>query len=137
MQSIGNLVLNPPANEKYQAIKQRLSNFEESEESKIRKLLTGKEIGDQNPTHFHLSTMKMLAGIQVSDMVLKSLFMEQLLLLEKVRSILAITRSNIKSLAEQADLELPRSQAISKVTIEPMQVYGVTSPVIENKSFIE
>lgn len=128
MQFIGDLVINPPAGEKYLAIKERLlSSFEESEESKIRKLLRGKELGDQKPSHF-LSTMKMLAGTQISDVVLKSLFVEQLP--EKVRAILAISQEvNLKNLAEQADkiMELSRPQAISAITGEPMQVNDITS----------
>lgn len=128
MQFISDIVINPPANNKYHTVKERLlTNFEESEESKIRRLLNGKELGDKKPSHF-LTTMKALAGNQVSDVVIKSLFMEQLP--EKVRAILAISNEvNLTSLADQADkiMELSRNQSISSMTKEPATINGIST----------
>lgn len=93
----------PPADgNKYQAVKERLiGSFSESQESKLRRLLKNQELGDQKPSHL-LQIMRNLASGQLSDAVLKTLFLEQLP--EDVRSILTISQvSDISALAMQAD----------------------------------
>ncbi|GFV48742.1 uncharacterized protein TNCV_625291 [Trichonephila clavipes] len=49
--SVSDLVLKPPENGKYEALKKRLIEVHsESEDSKVRTLLQGLELGDQRPT---------------------------------------------------------------------------------------
>lgn len=50
---VTDLIQNPPAEGKYDAIKTRiLTSFAETKESKIRRLLKRQLLGDQKPTHF-------------------------------------------------------------------------------------
>ncbi|XP_011705651.1 PREDICTED: uncharacterized protein LOC105460862, partial [Wasmannia auropunctata] len=67
---VSDLIANPPPTEKYQAIKDRIiRSFDETAESKLRKLLCGHEIGDDKPSHF-LQRLKNLAGGQCNDSIL-------------------------------------------------------------------
>lgn len=111
---VADILVSPPETEKYSTIKDRLINsFSISEEAKLKQLFSGLIIGDQKPTHF-LQTMKALAaGNDVSDNVLKTLFLEQLP--ENIRSILATSNLNLNDLAAQADkiIEIARPQISS------------------------
>lgn len=63
---------------KYAAAKSRLLNiFKESDEKQIRILLTGLELGDLKPSQL-LRKMKSLAGKDVSDKILKTLWLDKL-----------------------------------------------------------
>ncbi|XP_011636560.1 uncharacterized protein LOC105426858 [Pogonomyrmex barbatus] len=75
---IKDLIMNPPSNNKYDALKERVLNiFSVSQNVKLRQLLKGQVLGDKKPSHFLLE-LKNLAGDQVTDSILKTLFMEQL-----------------------------------------------------------
>ena len=64
---------------KYETLKSRiLALFCESDERRLKRLLSGQVLGDQRPSKF-LRTMQNLGKDQVSDNVIKSLFLEQLL----------------------------------------------------------
>ena len=75
---IADVVETPPAIEKYQTIKRRLLEmFTQSEESKVRHLLRTCRMGDEKPSHF-LQRLKNLAGNNVPDSILKTIFLEQI-----------------------------------------------------------
>lgn len=86
---------------KYEAIKNKLiSAFTISDEKKLRMLLSGHAIGDQKPSHY-LQFMRNAGVGQVSDSILKSLFLEQMP--ENVRIILIGNKGTLEDIADQAD----------------------------------
>ncbi|XP_011634814.1 uncharacterized protein LOC105425653 [Pogonomyrmex barbatus] len=99
---IKDLIMNPPSNNKYDALKERVLNiFSVSQSAKLRQLLKGQVLGDKKPSHFLLK-LKNLAGDQVTDSILKTLFMEQLP--ENYRIILAtIDEPDLDKFATIAD----------------------------------
>ncbi|XP_018358549.1 PREDICTED: uncharacterized protein LOC108758222 isoform X2 [Trachymyrmex cornetzi] len=96
------IVTSPPDKEKYDAIKGRLvSVLGETTATRIRRLLATHELGDDKPSIF-LQRLRNLAEGQVSDQILKSIFMERLP--ENIRAILAISEvTDLSKLAAQAD----------------------------------
>lgn len=99
---ITDLVTTPPTQNKYDAIKARIiSSFDESSESKLRRLLQGVEHGDQKPSHY-LQRLRNLAAGQCADTVIRALFLERLP--DTVRGILAANETaDLAQLATQAD----------------------------------
>ncbi|XP_018358548.1 PREDICTED: uncharacterized protein LOC108758222 isoform X1 [Trachymyrmex cornetzi] len=99
---VADIVTSPPDKEKYDAIKGRLvSVLGETTATRIRRLLATHELGDDKPSIF-LQRLRNLAEGQVSDQILKSIFMERLP--ENIRAILAISEvTDLSKLAAQAD----------------------------------
>ncbi|KMQ86146.1 pol polyprotein [Lasius niger] len=99
---VSDLITNPPATSKYDALRSRIINsFEETQESKLRKLLRGQDIADERPSHF-LQRLRTLAGGQCTDSVIRSLFLDQLP--EAARGVLAVSSLNdLDGLATMAD----------------------------------
>ena len=99
--SVSDLILQPNDGDKYATLKQRLIDLHsESQESKIRTLLQGIELGDQRPSQL-LSRMRALAGEAVGDALLKSLWLSQLP--PTTQSILAALNEDLSKLAVVAD----------------------------------
>ncbi|KAK2577096.1 hypothetical protein KPH14_001015 [Odynerus spinipes] len=99
---VSDILISSPSKGKYQELKNRIINsYEESNESKLRRLLKGREIGDEKPSKF-LQQLRNEAGGQCNDTVLKTLFLEQLP--ENIRAVLAISDTqDLGKLALQAD----------------------------------
>lgn len=99
---VGDIIDSPPISGKYEALKRRIiDSLSESQEAKIRRLLRGQAIGNDKPTVF-LQRLRNLAGGQISNQVLRSLFVEQMP--ENIRGILAISQlDDLNILATQAD----------------------------------
>ena len=102
LNAVSDLILDPPLEEKYDAIKKRLiSIHSESDASKLRTLLQGVELGDQRPSQL-LTKMRSLAGTKVvPDDLLKSLWMSHLP--PTTQSILAASSDQLSDLAVTAD----------------------------------
>ncbi|CAG9772256.1 unnamed protein product [Ceutorhynchus assimilis] len=100
--SVSDIITNPPAQDKYDTLKERLINsFSETNESKLRRIFRGVEFFDEKPSNV-LQHLRNLAGNQVSDTVLRTLFLEHLP--EQVRGILSISEvADLTRLALQAD----------------------------------
>lgn len=65
---VSDILISPPPEGKYDAIKERLiSSFAVSEEAKLKKLFGGLVIGDQKPTHFLQSMKALAAGNNIGD----------------------------------------------------------------------
>jgi hypothetical protein len=65
LQQVEELILDPPAVEKYAKLKERLiKEFSDSETKKLNTLLQTIELGDQKPSHL-LREMKKLAGVRI------------------------------------------------------------------------
>jgi hypothetical protein len=109
---VADLITNPPEQDKYQTLKGRIcSVLGETSETKIRKLLGSHELGSEKPSIF-LQRLRNLAVGQVTDEILKSIFMEQLP--ENVRTILAISEvQDLAKLAAQADKVIEMARPVS------------------------
>ncbi|GFS49503.1 transposon Ty3-I Gag-Pol polyprotein [Nephila pilipes] len=101
LNSVSDLVLKPPENGKYEVLKKRLIEvLSESEDSKIRTLLQGLELGDQRPSQL-LTQMRSLAGDNVGEPFLKSLWLGRLP--NGTQTIIATLNENLDQLATVAD----------------------------------
>lgn len=98
--TIWDIITDKAAN-KYSLAKERLLNvFKESENKRIKRLFTGIELGDMKPSHL-LQKMKSLATNDISDIVLKTLWMEKLP--HHIKHILVVSDEGIDKLAIMAD----------------------------------
>lgn len=115
---IKDLVHNPPAESKYDTLKERiLGAFSVSQATRLRQLFKGQILGDKKPSHF-LQELKNLAGNQCSDSVIKTLFVEQLP--ENYRTILAtVEEPDLTKFANIAD-KISESLSLSN-TIAPVE----------------
>lgn len=113
LQQISDIVANPPAENKYEAIKSRLiSAYEESETRKLQKLMEEMELGDQKPSQL-LRKMRELAVNKISDDTLRMMWSK--LLPPSVRAVLSISDSpDLDKLSRVADTVMdsvtPRNQ---------------------------
>lgn len=135
---VGDIIDNPPDKDKYAAIKSRLlAILSDSEETKIRKLLRGRPVGDEKPTVL-LQKMRNLAGKTANEPLMKQLFMEQMP--ENVRSILAVNTAetkveNIALMAERiVDALRPQISAIEAGTTTPRQTPPCTRSITPESS---
>lgn len=117
--AIGDIILNPPAADKYLAIKNRImSSYAETSESKLRKLLRGIDPTNDKPTLL-LQRIRHLADGQVGDALLRTLFLEQLP--EYVRGVLVISGDlDLSALARQADKVMEATQSSVSAVHQPI-----------------
>ncbi|GFW57239.1 uncharacterized protein TNCV_541531 [Trichonephila clavipes] len=86
---------------KYTDSKNRLlSLFKESENLRIKRLLTGIELGDMKPSQL-LQKLKTVATSDISDNLIKTLWLEKLP--ESIKNILVVSDENLSKLAVMAD----------------------------------
>lgn len=101
LNTVSDLVMNPPSSDQYDTLKNRLiAAHTESEASKIKTLLQGLELGDQRPSQL-LTRMRSLAGNSVGEPLLKSLWLAQLP--TTTQSVLAALNEDLSKLATVAD----------------------------------
>lgn len=99
---IADLVANPPAADKYKAVKERLiSRFALSWQAKLERLLGSHDLGDLRPTHLLAKMQELSAGLAVDENLLKMFFLQRLP--THIRGILSISDGTITKLAEMAD----------------------------------
>lgn len=130
---VSDILESAPVGDKYSTLKSRIiSLFSESDEKKLKRLLSGQVLGDQQPSIF-LRTMQNLGRNQVGDNVIRSLFLEQLP--ENVRSILAISdQTDVTKLAEQADkiMDIARPAVVSTISSPKNDTIAELSKQIES-----
>lgn len=101
---------------KYSLAKDRLlKTFQESENKKIKLLISGLELGDWTPSQL-LRKMRSLGGTEFSDKVLRTLWLEKMP--SSVKNILIVSEESLDKLATMADkiMEMtPRSTDLSEV----------------------
>ncbi|GFW94937.1 transposon Tf2-6 polyprotein [Trichonephila clavipes] len=86
---------------KYTATKERLLKiFVESENKKIKRLLTGIELGDMLPSQL-LRKMRALAGTDVSEKALRTLWLDKMP--ESVKCIVIVSEEHLDKIAAMAD----------------------------------
>lgn len=119
---VSDIIADPPEGDKYLTLKTRIINtFDDTAETKLRRLLRDNEFSDEKPSYF-LQRLRNLAGGQCGDAVLRTLFLEQLPI--HVRSILAISEcTDLTKLASQADkivdLSKPTTATVSVGNEQP------------------
>lgn len=86
---------------KYQLAKERLTSiFTESEEKRIKRLLTGQNLGDLKPSQL-LRKLKTLAGTDISERVIKTLWLENLPI--SIKNVVITSEEGVDRLATMAD----------------------------------
>lgn len=123
MQSLGvvaHIVQNPPAQGKYTALKKALVDcYTESEEKHIRKLLSGKKLGDRKPTEL-LREMREQAGNNFNDDVLKAIWIDAMPNDGWLRQYLMTAEAaDLNALAAKADVVVDSLNAHSIAAIQP------------------
>lgn len=116
---IADIVSNPPATNKYEAVKKALiAEYADSDQRKIRKLIKESELGDLKPTQL-LKRMRELARDKLSDEVLKSLWVERLS--DNVRAVISIGTGDSTDMARQADqmMDMLKFSNVSAIRGEP------------------
>ncbi|XP_053698897.1 uncharacterized protein LOC128745852 [Sabethes cyaneus] len=99
---VSDLIQNPPVEEKYDKVKARLiSRFEVSAQGKLEILLHACDLGDMRPTHLLARMQELEAGLNISDDVLRALFLQRMP--DKAKPILSISDGTLAKLAEMAD----------------------------------
>lgn len=98
---VSDLVLNPPEENLYESLKNRLlERFADSEQSRLRKLLSNLSVGDRKPSHL-LREMRELAGNDFGIAAIKSLWLQRLS--PQIQTILSISDDDLEKLASMAD----------------------------------
>lgn len=122
---VSDIIMNPPTDAPYSALKERLlERFADSEEKRLKKLLSEIELGDRLPSHL-LREMKELAGKRVNDDFMKSLWLQRLP--QQTQAILSVSAEPLTKLAALAD-------KIFQVADRPNEVYSISSSSSSNGS---
>lgn len=101
------IVQNPPASEKFKAIKDNIiAKFGDSENSRVNKLLAGIILGDKKPSHM-LAEMQRV-GATTDENFLRVCWLRRLP--EQIRAIVSASASNIQEQAKIADAALEALQ---------------------------
>lgn len=95
-------VMNPPEKDKYDTLKSvMLSTLADSQQQRYQKLINAGELGDQKPS-FRLNELRRLAGGEMSDLLLKQIWLNQLP--SEIRAVLAVCQDiDLNRLAKKAD----------------------------------
>lgn len=117
IQQVSDLLLSPPEQDKYQALKDRLLQvFEESETRQFQKLLGEMELGSQKPSQL-LRRMRDLARGKIPDHTLQILWNSHLP--SSVQAVLAATEikdlENLASIADKVMEASHRSPEVAEV----------------------
>lgn len=103
LQQISDILLSPPAANKYQAVKERLLQvFEESAERQFQKLVGEMELGSQKPSQLLRKMRDLGRNTQVSEQTLRNLWMSRMP--AAVRAVTAVSNEqDLDNLAKIAD----------------------------------
>lgn len=118
IQQVGDLVLKPPDEQKYESLKQRLlSIYEESAERQFQKLISEIELGDQKPSQLLRKMSELARNANVADSTLHSLWLQRLP--SSVRAVLTVSQDQrLDNLAPIADkiMENMKMHEVAQVT---------------------
>lgn len=113
--SVLDIIKNPPTNDKYESIKNRIiTEFQQSDQHKLRILLRETQLGDLKPSQL-LRKMRELSNNALSDDALKTLWIERLP--EQIRPVISISGDDLNKVAVMADkmLEITSYHHINEV----------------------
>lgn len=101
LSAVSDILLNPPEQDKYITLKNRMiQELSDSENKNIRKLLSELHLGDDKPSHL-LRKMRELAGSSISDDFLRTLFLQRLP--PDMQSILSVSSESLENISKMAD----------------------------------
>lgn len=108
---VSDVVMNPPAAQMYETLKDRLQErFAESDERRFKRLLNNIELGDKRPSHLWRE-MRELAGNRLTDEFLRSLWLQRL-------------PSQAQAILSSDDGDIPRLLTTADRIIEVLDVRG-------------
>lgn len=122
-------VLSPPLEDKYGNLKKLIiARFSDSEQSKLRKLLSEMSLGDQKPSYL-LNEMRRLGGNKVTEEMLKTLWLQNLPV--QARAILSTNDVNLDNLSVMADkiLEVSGISAVHMIQTTSSNTASTSVPV--------
>lgn len=98
---VSDIVTDPPLENKYEVLKQRLlSAFSDSETTRLQKVLTELELGDDKPSQL-LVRMRHNSSGKIDDSLLRTLWLQRLPV--EMRTILSTSSDNLDRLQIMAD----------------------------------
>lgn len=120
LQMVSDVVRNPPPQNKYTTLKERLiKEFTDSDQRKLRRLMNECVLGNNKPSQL-LKKMKDLASGSMTDDALKSLWIQHLP--ENVRAVISIAEGDSTQWAKQADKIMEISSFANIAVVEnPIQ----------------
>lgn len=123
---VSDLVSNPPAEDKYKSVKDRLiARFASSPQARLEQLLSSCDLGDFRPTHLLARMSEVATGLNVDENLMKMLFLQRMP--PNVRTVLAISDGSLAKLAEMADKMIDCSSNISAVTVSTREQVSVNT----------
>lgn len=118
---VSDLVSNPPAENKYGAVKERLiARFALSAQARLEQLLGSYDLGDLRSTHLLAKMQESSTGLNVDDALMKMLFLQRMP--QNVRAVLSISDETTQKLAEMADKMIDSSPATNAAVHVPAPV---------------
>ncbi|XP_065087143.1 uncharacterized protein LOC135708889 [Ochlerotatus camptorhynchus] len=133
---VSDLVSNPPAENKYGAVKERLiARFALSPQARLEQLLGSCDLGDLRPTHLLAKMQESSTGLNVDDALMKMLFLQRLP--PSVRAVLSISDGSLQKLAEMADKMIDSSPATAAAVHVPASSTGQNADYASLKEEIE
>ncbi|XP_067132435.1 uncharacterized protein [Centruroides vittatus] len=98
---VSDIVKNPPKENLYQTLKDRLiAEFSDSEQKRVKDLLSNAVLGDDKPSHL-LRKMRQLANNKVGEEFLRTLWIQRLP--KETQAILSVSDGDLDKLAQMAD----------------------------------
>ncbi|GFR32453.1 retrovirus-related Pol polyprotein from transposon 297 [Trichonephila clavata] len=131
---VGDIILNPPVVKPYTALRTRLcSQYAETEEHRLRGLISGMQLGDRKPSRLLLE-MRSKASSRISEEMLKSLFIQWLP--THVQLILAISNDQLDKLAEMADGVMAVAASTSSIHVIDAENQDIKTMLMEISSHL-
>lgn len=137
---IRDIIRAPPDEGSYDTLRETLiSRTTESEERRLRQLLTSEELGDRKPTELLRCMLQLLGDKQnsIDGVILRELFLQRLP--TQVRMILSTSTSeSLETLARMADQIIDvSSPGILQIRQEPQWVNPVLTPPLSDDRLME
>ncbi|GFQ76918.1 uncharacterized protein TNCT_36771 [Trichonephila clavata] len=102
LSSVSDILFEPPATNKCNTFKKKLiAEFSDSENKRIRKLLSELQLGDDKQLHMLRKMQVLASGTSLNDDFLKTLWLQRLP--SEMQSIFSVCSETLKNLAELAD----------------------------------
>lgn len=129
---VSDLIMNPPAEGKYELLKQRLQErFADSEEQRFRKLLGNLDLGDRKPSHLWREMRELAGNNNLNEHILKSLWMQRLP--TQSQAILSAEEGNTDRLLILADRihDIFGAREVNAASAQEMQSPARQSPATQ------
>lgn len=129
LQHLTDILYNPPATDKYGAIKKRLlAVYDKSDVENFKKLISGLELGEQKPTQL-LRKMRELGSGMITDEGLKIEWLNQLP--TQIRVVLSMnSESSLDTLAAMADKMVEYSEPKTIATLSTSNSASTSNTVV-------